>query len=136
HVSLEDCRMDVTLAANGRGISQSLCDAFNGPWDVSLGRGLGVEVLEYLKRSGGQCGPGPSAEVLGGNFHAADHSQILVDVARIDIADASVLVHVLKQLLARELLALANNSRQALVFQVDFVLDPTFAAKFETDFFA
>src|SRR5262245_44334676 len=48
-VRLENGRVDVARAANGGRVPQPLGDALDGPLDISLSTGLGIEIFELLQ---------------------------------------------------------------------------------------
>ena len=113
HVGVDDRRMDVALAADRLGVSQSLRHSFDGFRDVSFGGGLRIEVFELLQGLSGQGGAGPRSKILGCKVLAADLPQVFVDVGRPDVMNRTLIVDVLEQLLTGKVLTLARRSSRA-----------------------
>src|SRR5262245_35597785 len=125
--------MDVALAADRLGVAQPFGDALDRSRDVAFGGSLRIKIFKLLEGLSGQRRSGPGAKILGRDVQAADLPQVIVDVARADVADAVVVVQIFKQLLAGQLLALADEAGQPRVLQVDLVFDAALAPKLETD---
>ena len=100
--------------------------AFLRPASSSTSRNSGER-----QRRGDGAGPGP--EVLRGEVVAGDLAQVVVHVVGADVAPRAVLVDVLEQLLAGQLLALPDERGQAAVAHVDLVLLAALAAEAEAD---
>src|SRR3954470_14984648 len=78
HVGGEDGRMNVSLAADGLGISEPRRHAGDRGHDVALGFGLRLEAREPGQRLCREHRAGPRAEILGGEVVAADLAQVTV----------------------------------------------------------
>ncbi len=133
HVGFDDRRVHVALAADGLRVAQSLGNPLDRLGDVPFGRGRRVEVLKFLQRLRGERRAGPRAKILGREVLAADLPQVVVHVARADIADLTRLVQVLEELLSRQIAACVDDRRQPPVLEVDLVLDAVLAAEVEAD---
>ena len=87
--------------------------------DVLLERRLGVEALEFLERDRGEHRSLPGAEILCRDVAAGDLAQVGVDVRRRHVPALAVLVDVLEQLLAGEVLAGAHDLGDAPVLDLE-----------------
>jgi hypothetical protein len=125
--------VDVALAAHGGGVAELGGDLLDRARHVALGGGFAIEALEFAERQRCQHRSRPGAEVLGRERLSRDLLQIGVDVRRIDRLPFAFLVDVLKEMLARDLLARAHDPRQPSVAQRDAVLPAALAAVFEDE---
>ena len=114
-VGVEDCRMDVALAADGAGVAEPEGDGFDRRDDVLLGLRFRVELAELLEGLGGQDRSGPGPEVLGGELLAEHLAQVGVDVLGGDAVELAVLAAVLEEVLPRQLLAALDDAGQPAV---------------------
>ena len=85
------------------------------------------------KRQRGQDGPGPGAEVLGGELLAGDLAEVVVHVGRVDRVGLAVVVDVLEEFLAGQVAAALDDPGEPAVVQVDRVLDAALAPEPEPD---
>src|SRR4051812_19710378 len=131
HVSGEDGRMNVGLAADRLRISETRRHAGDRRHHVALGFGLRLEAREPGQRLRGEHRAGPRAEVLGGEVVAADLAQIPVHVVGADRLALAVVVDVLEQFVAGEIAAGLDDLREARVVELDGVRDAALAAEFE-----
>jgi hypothetical protein len=132
-IALDDLGMDVALAAHGDCIAELGCHPLDRARHVALGGRLGVEALELAERQRRQHGPRPGAEILGREGLARDLLQIGVHVRRIDLLPLPIVVDVLEEVLAGELLAGAHDARQPAITQRRAVPLAALAAIFEDD---
>src|SRR5947209_6549980 len=79
HVGVQDFRVDVALAADGRRVAELLRDAFDRGDDVALRLGLAVVRLEFRKRQRRQNGSRPSPKILGAEVLARNVLDVAVD---------------------------------------------------------
>jgi len=93
-IAVEDRRMDVALAADGRRIAEHLGDRLDGLQDVLLGFRLGVEDLELLQGQGCEVGRRPGAKILCGHRLAGDLLQVVVDLVRSDAMRLSIFIDI------------------------------------------
>ncbi len=119
--------MDVAASGDGRRVAERPRGLPDGLHDVPLRIAIGLAGLEGSEGAVGQHRPGPGPEVLGRHVLARDLPQVRVDVLRAHVAHRSRLVQVLEQLLARQVLAPADDPRQAPVTDGDLVLDAALA---------
>src|SRR5579883_415155 len=122
-------RMNVALSADGLGIAQPFRYRFDGRDNVALGLRLRVKAGELLQGAGGQHRARPGAEVLGREFLPGDLLDVGIDIRRIDVVGGAVTVEILKQFLARQILAALHDARQPAVVHADAVANPALAAK-------
>src|SRR6476659_2117026 len=107
--------MDVAFATDGRGVAKPCGYLLDGIADVALGAGLAVEFLKFLQGHRGEHGAVPGAEILGGDILAADLAQVSIDVRRRDVAILSLIVDILEELLAGQILARPDDLGDAPV---------------------
>jgi hypothetical protein len=88
--------MDVTFAADGLRIPQTLGDGLYRPDEVSFRLRLGVKRFEFAERAGGENGPRPGAKILRREVLAGNVPEIGVDVGRLDAAPFPGFVDVLE----------------------------------------
>jgi len=117
--------MDVRAAANGRCVAESLGDVANRAHNVFSGLARRSRRREVLQCGRRQNAARPRAKVLRGEVRAGDLAQIGVDVVRANAANLAAFVEVLKELLTGNLLAAADDAREAWIANIDF---PHFAA--------
>src|ERR1043166_997425 len=91
----------------------------------------GLLAREELSRR--EKGPGPGAEILGGEVLSRDCAEIIVDRTRVDGLRLSRLVEVLKQVLSRELPGAPYQAGDAPVVHVDRVTLAALALKAEPE---
>ena len=121
--------MDVAAPAYGDRIAQLDGDSFYGPIELRPRRLAGLELAECPNCEHRAC---PGAEVLRREVVIHRRAQVGVDVVRADRLWIALLVEVLEQTLARQLLARANYTREATIAQSDHVPDARFATEAET----
>ena len=73
------------------------------------------------ERTKGQQRSGPRPEVLGGEAAARRLAEVRIDVVRGDVTDLAVVVDVLEQLLAGQLLATLHEAREPAIPEVDLL---------------
>ena len=117
-VAGEDLRMHVAFAADARRVAEARGDLLDGLADVLLGLGLVVEFLEFRQGERRQHGAGPGAEILGRDLAPGDLLQIGVHVRRGDRMLLAVIVDILEQVLARQVLAGLDDSGDAPVLDL------------------
>src|SRR5581483_9111194 len=132
-VGVEHGRVDVALAADGRRVAELPGYPLDRAHHVPFRLGLAVEALELLQGLGGEDRAGPGAEVLRREVLPGGAAQVVVDVGRIDRVLDAVGIDVLEELLAGQLLAAADDARQAAVADLDVVPDATLAPEVEVD---
>src|SRR5687767_12039057 len=92
--------MDISLAADRRRIAELACHLLD-------------RILEDALRGG--LGPRPGPEVLRGDVATRNVAEIVVHVGRADLARLAVIVHILEEKLARQLLDRLDDARDAAV---------------------
>jgi hypothetical protein len=112
----------VALAGDRGRVAELARGTLDRPRDVALGLPRRLEGGDLLQRERGQHRARPRAEVLRGELLARDLLQVGVDVGGVDRLSHAVLGDVLEQLVARQLLAAANDACQPLIANADLVL--------------
>src|SRR5207248_7732627 len=90
-------------------------DAVDGRDDVALRLVLRIEGRGLAQCACGKDCSGPGTEILGREVFAGDFADVLVHIIRGDSAALPLGVDVLKELLARELLAAFDHARHATI---------------------
>src|SRR5438067_6021613 len=129
----EDRRMDVALLADRRCVPQRIGNPGYGADDFLLAILAFRARLTLAQEADGQDGTGPGPEILGAEILAGDLSKVGVDVIRFDAPRLPVLVQVLKQLLAGEILAALDDAGQAAVGEADRMSPSTLTSELEAD---
>src|SRR5689334_9252117 len=119
--------MDVVFPADAAGVAEPFRGQVNGGDDVALRLLLCLRRPDCTQRFRGQHGAGPGAEILGRDLATGDLLEVRVDVFRIYFLAFAIVVQILEQLFARQLLTALNDSRDALVGYRDGVLDTALA---------
>src|SRR5437867_3931515 len=101
--------MDVALAADRRCVAKMARHLFYRLDQVMLCLGSRAERCELLEGDGCEHGAGPCPKVLCGEISATNGAQVVVDVGRIDSAAPAILIYVLKELVAGDVLALLDD---------------------------
>ena len=130
-VSRDHLWMHVAFAANGRRVAQPAATALIASRMLRLAAASASTRLELAQRHGGEHGAGPGAEILRRHLGAGDLANVVVDIGRGDLADDPVVVLVLEKVLAGQLLARADDARDAAVAQLQLPLLAGLAAKLE-----
>src|SRR5690606_4149398 len=132
-VGLDDCRVDVALAADRRRVAEHLGDRFDDVIDRLRARALVLRpgMAGQLACAGQRAAPG--AVVLGGQLLATDLLEVRVHVVGLDQVALAVVVQVAEDLIAGELQALLDEPRQALIGHIDVLLDAALAAELKAD---
>src|SRR5439155_25587240 len=125
--------MDVTFAAYGARVAESLCDRFDRFYDVAFSLCFGIEPPYLLERPCGKHRPGPGSEILRRKLTSGYLAEIRVYIARVDAPALAFLIDVLKQFLARKLLAALHDFCYPAIVDVELEIDAALAAEFETD---
>ena len=91
-----------------------------------------------MRRKLAQCHRGqhcasPGAKILGGELVARNLAQIVVDISRPNRLLLAARIDILKQLVARQVAAALDDSRQPPVVQRDRVVLATFTAKLKRE---
>ena len=120
--------MDVELAADGAGVGELACDVVERRYEPRLG-GLRAARRLLAKAREGVEAAHPGAEVLGGELAPRRLAQVFVDVGRVDGPRRAVLAQVLEELVARDLLALADAAGHAASASVIRLALPPLARK-------
>jgi hypothetical protein len=124
----------VALARDRRRVPQRLRRLADRLDDVAARLALRVARLEGAQRPVREHRARPRPEVLGGDVGAAGRiAQVLVDVLRADVAHLAIVVEVLQQVLAGQLLAAGDDPRQPPVAEVDLVRLAALAREPEPD---
>src|SRR4029079_4352001 len=113
-------RMNVVFAADRDRVAQGLGCLVEGSGDNACGVGerkRRVGVLDEMLEHESRCFP--SAKVLRRERLAGHLAEVAIDVGRFDAMQLAVSVAVLKKVLARKVLALANDARDAAVVKVE-----------------
>src|SRR5919106_4182232 len=111
---LDDLWVDVRLLGDGPGVSKPAPHGLDGLIDRTGCLPLGAGRLLPGELPGGEHGPGPGAEVLGGELIAANLTQVLVHVAGVHGAPPPVF-KALEQLVPGKIPATFDDAREALV---------------------
>src|SRR6187551_1506608 len=119
--------MNIAFPANRFGIAQLLGDAFDGPNYIAFALGIRRSGFECLQCSRSQHRPGPGAEILGAEFFAGNLPDVLVNIAGIYSTPLAIIIDVLKQLVARQILATLDDPGQAPVTDIESMLDAALA---------
>ena len=110
--------MDVALPANGPRVAEPVRDPvddlIHGPFRLAFG----LRQRPLSEKSGCADGPAPCAEMLGREVSAGRLADIIVDVLRPDRAAVAILVDVLEEILAGQVLCAANDPCDAPVGQL------------------
>ena len=130
-IALDDGGVDVTFPAHRRSVAQPLRHMLDGGDKVLFRLCLRVESFELGQRDRGEHRARPGAKILGRELRAADLAQIVVHVLRIHLLLVAVLIEVLEEFLARQVLRAPDDFGDARIVQVDAVIFSTFAAKRE-----
>src|SRR5262249_14428548 len=109
------------LAADGPRVPELFRDLLDRGHDVLLLPGLGIDLLEIPQQGRREHGARPRAEILGREVFSGERLEVLVDVRRSDVDDPSAVVAVLKELLARQVAALPDDSGKASIVELQFV---------------
>src|SRR5207245_10227871 len=132
-ICVDDGGMHVRAAALRPRMSQLARDAVDGFDDLSFRLRLRLETGRLTQRAGGQYSACPRAEILGGEFLAADFSQAAVDILRRDHPALAVAIEVLKRVLPRRALATFDHPRNRPVSHPDGDLDAALALEKKAD---
>ena len=108
-VGLQDRRVDVAAAGDGRGVAEPVGGLPDRLDDVPLRATLAVGRLERPQRAVRQDRAGPRPEVLRGEVGPGRFAEVVVDVVGTDVADLAVVVDVLEELLAGQVLAASDQ---------------------------
>src|SRR4051812_41685700 len=125
--------MDIAAPANCRSVSEMFGHFLHSADNGSFALRLAVKRLEFTQGLCGELRPSPGPEILGGDLLSGDLAQILIHLRRPDGTALAVIVHVLKQLIARQVAAVLHNARETPVVDVGLVVLTAFAAKTDVD---
>ncbi len=136
HISIDDRRMNVALAANSPGVAQPLRHRFDSPKHILLRLCAGIEIRNFLQRFGRQHRAVPRAEILRREFLPRDLLQIMIDVRGGDVHALAVMVDVFKKLLPRQMLTGRDDFRKNRIIEVDVMIDARFSAELKMNMLA
>ena len=111
----DDLGVDVAFSADGGCVAETRGDGLDGAADVALGRGFRVDTVELSEGHSGQDGSGPSTEILRRDIRSGDLAQVRIDIGGGYLSRLAFVVLVLKEVLARKLLARPYDTRDAPV---------------------
>lgn len=130
-VCVEDSGMDVAFAAHRGRIAKTFGDRRDGLDDILFELCGGVTGLKLAQCKASEDSPCPSAEVLGCEVLLGDLEEIVVDVGGVDCVRVSVVIEVLKELVAGGVAAGFDDACEAAVGEVNGVADAAFAFEVE-----
>src|SRR5436309_256932 len=79
-VSIDNVRVNVTFATDGRGVSQALRDGLDRLDDVLFRLRLAVKTLEFAQGHRAEDRAGPGAKIFGGEVLTRDCAQVCIHV--------------------------------------------------------
>ena len=106
-VGLQDGRVDVAAAGDRRRVAEPIGGDPDGLDDVAAGRPVVVAGVDRAQRPVRQNRSGPGPEVLGRHVGPGGFAEILVHVVGGDVVRLALVVDVLEELLAGQVLASA-----------------------------
>jgi hypothetical protein len=121
--------MDVTGAADGPCVAQSLGDRLHGLDDALRGLAWSCTRAILAEGIGSQEGASPRAHVFGRKVLSRVVSQVVIDIGGVNRAALSSSIDVLKQFLAWQILTPFDNRGEAPVVETHRVVFPTLATK-------
>src|SRR4051812_4234681 len=130
-VTLEHPRVDVALTADRGGVAQYLRRRFDGAPNVAATRCRRARWRQCRKRTRAEERAGPGAEILAGEIVAGDRAQIGIHVGGLDRARAAVIVDVMEQVLAGQLLHAPYDAREPRIGERYFMRHAALAAELE-----
>src|SRR5262249_23093492 len=111
--------MDVTLPAHRDRIPQRPRNGLHRTNHILSRLRLRMYRLAFTESPRRQHGSIPGAKVLGREVLAGDLAQVIVDVAGVDGMTFSIIVYILKQLIAGKILQSFDNSREVPIRNAD-----------------
>jgi hypothetical protein len=112
-ICVNDIGMDVAFAVDRWRVPDRRCHTLHGPGDILLCSGLAIGLLKLTERHGRQDCARPGAKVLGGNVSAADFLKVGVHIRGDRRLALPIVVDVLKEVLARQPLAVLYDPGDA-----------------------
>src|SRR5256885_12064543 len=97
--------MHIAFAANSRRIAKNLRNGLDRSTDIRLRLFLALELLLRIEPDRGQNRSCPSPKIFGAEILARDLTQIFVHILRSNLANLAIVIDVLKQILAGQVLA-------------------------------
>ena len=131
---LTNLRMDVALTTDRREYSPSARPRARWDPNVLLNRRLRESKFAYAERQRREQGACPGAEVFGSDIAAGDLAQVGIDVGRGHVLALAILVGILEQLLARQVLAGLDDLGDAPVLDLEPPGLAAFALEDESQF--
>src|SRR5262252_188780 len=113
--------MDVALFTYRDGVAEFSCDRLHRVDDLLRRTALGFGQLRASELASGEYCSSPRSEILRRERLSRDLPHVGVDVARPDRLPPAVVVHVLKQFVARQIAARFDDARETRVVKVDGV---------------
>ena len=125
--------MHVAFSANRRCVAEAGRDACDGGAHIPFRMRRTVEALDLPQRQRRQDGSRPGAKILGGDVLSGDLPEIRVHIGRGDILLRAVVIDILQELLAGQLLAGLDDLGDAAVLDRERPLLAALADETEAD---
>src|SRR5690348_5000746 len=125
--------MHVALAADRRRVAKMLRRHPDRLRDVVFLFRLRLSLPKRTQRISRLDRPGPRAKILGGELLAAELLEVLIHIRRLDHSPLALAVHILKQLVPRQLLAAPDDFRHAPILYVHLLILAALAPEAEAD---
>ena len=106
---IEHFRVDVALPADRRGVAEPRRHRGDRSPQTLVCFCGAAEAFQVLERNSSEHRAGPGPEILGGDVTSGDFAQIVVDVTRGHVLNRAAFIAILQQLLARQILAGADD---------------------------
>src|SRR5581483_6190527 len=126
-------RMHVALEADRSRVAEPRRHPIDRARDLAFGGGSISRRPTFEQRLDGARRPLPRSKIFGGELFARDAMQVVVHVGGVDAVARARIVDVLKQLVARQLLASPDDARQPPVGDVDGAALVRLPAKLEME---
>ena len=126
-IRIDDIGMDVAFAADRRGVPEHGCDTLHGPRDILFRPRLAVGLFKFTQRHRRQDRARPGAEVLRSDIRAAHLFEVGVYIRRRHGLPLAIVVDVLKEVLAWQLLAILHDPGNTPVADAEAPLLATLA---------
>ena len=131
-VSFHDAGMHVAFTTDCWRIAKKLCHCANGHFDIRLCLFVSFELSLHVESQRCQQRSRPCAEVFCRKIRARYFAQIIIYILGCHVPDLAILLHILKQILSRHILALRNDFRDSAIRHVHLVLAATFSTEPKT----
>ena len=130
--ALDNLRMNIRTAAYGWSVSKESRDFLDGRCQRRPLSPVAFRQRGARKYGGGMRCPTPCPKVLDTEVVTADKTQIIVDLPGVDRLPLTIVIEILEEPFAWELLHAAHDPCKALVAEFGLALLPAFATKCKT----